>query len=126
MNALLAVVELPEDDTVKEGEFAEDDAEIEHFTGAGFSPLSYLSPHLPLPPLSLPSSLLYSSSFPLLLFVFLFWFFLTTCQICSEVRCGSLPRGESQGLLGHPVTPAIPNSAPGKSRERGREEERGG
>jgi hypothetical protein len=49
LGALLAVIELPEDDSVQHGEFAEEDEEIEHaFSSAAFSPLSYLFHFLPL------------------------------------------------------------------------------
>jgi exportin-2 (importin alpha re-exporter) len=42
MAALLGVIELPEDDTVQHGEFAEEDDEIDHaFSSAAFSPLSF-------------------------------------------------------------------------------------
>lgn len=40
--ALLTVIELPEDDSVRHGEFADDDGdEVEHFSSASFSPLSF-------------------------------------------------------------------------------------
>eukprot|EP00026_Physarum_polycephalum_P001434 Phypoly_transcript_01435.p1 GENE.Phypoly_transcript_01435~~Phypoly_transcript_01435.p1 ORF type:complete len:984 (+),score=185.73 Phypoly_transcript_01435:58-3009(+) len=39
--ALLGVIELPEDDSVQHGEFAEEDDEMEHFSSAAFSPLSF-------------------------------------------------------------------------------------